>query len=48
MKKNYIYPATEVCAMSSLSVLMASGDRAVFSSIGVFSNGKSGDASKAF
>lgn len=48
MKKNYIYPATEVCAMNSLSVLMTSGENAVSSNISVFSEDRPGNAADAF
>lgn len=48
MKKNYIYPATEICVMNGSAVLCASGAEPVSSNVNIHGGDRSSDVTTAF
>ena len=48
MKKNYIYPATEICVMNGSAFLCASGAEPVNTNIGIKGGDKPSDVTTAF
>ena len=48
MKKNYIYPATEICVMNGSAFLCASGAEPVSSNVDIHGGDQSGDVQQAF